>query len=74
MNFIIYHSGFETGHRKVRSTPARRHAASMYLIKSLLDNGIAPNSNVYAELGSTWRFVMRDPTRPRTSWASSSCT
>jgi hypothetical protein len=27
----------------------------------LLDNGIAPNSNVYAELGSTWRTVMGDP-------------
>ncbi len=25
-------------------------------------NGIARNANVYAELGSTWRFVMRDPT------------
>src|SRR5205085_3064403 len=24
-------------------------------------NGIAPGSNVYAELGSTWRFLMRDP-------------
>jgi hypothetical protein len=32
------------------------------LIKSLADNGIPPNANVYAELGSTWRFVMRDPT------------
>lgn len=27
----------------------------------MIDNGIAPNSNVYAELGSTWRFVMREP-------------
>ena len=25
-------------------------------------NGVARNANVYAELGSTWRFVMRDPT------------
>ena len=31
------------------------------LIQSLVDNEIAPNSNVYAELGSTWRFLMRDP-------------
>jgi hypothetical protein len=23
---------------------------------------VRPNSNVYAELGSTWRFLMRDPT------------
>jgi hypothetical protein len=32
------------------------------LIRSVLDNDIGPNANVYAELGSTWRFVMRDPT------------
>jgi hypothetical protein len=24
-------------------------------------NGIPPGANVYAELGSTWRFLMRDP-------------
>ena len=32
------------------------------LIKSVETNGIGRNANVYAELGSTWRFVMRDPT------------
>ena len=26
-----------------------------------MENGVKPNSNVYAELGSTWRFLMRDP-------------
>ena len=30
-------------------------------IKSIEDNEIKPGSNVYAELGSTWRFLMRDP-------------
>jgi hypothetical protein len=33
------------------------------LVKSLQDNGVAPNSNVWAELGSTWRGVMSDPTQ-----------
>ena len=32
------------------------------LIKSVETNGIGRNANVYAELGTTWRFVMRDPT------------
>jgi hypothetical protein len=27
----------------------------------LQKNGVSPGSNVYAELGSTWRFLMRDP-------------
>ncbi|MAA87346.1 MAG: hypothetical protein CME39_06770 [Haliea sp.] len=31
------------------------------MVTSPRDNGIAPNSNVYAELGSTWRYLMRDP-------------
>src|SRR3546814_5674101 len=30
------------------------------LIRSVEENGIARNSNVYAELGSTWRYALRD--------------
>jgi uncharacterized protein len=62
MNFIIYHSGFETGHREGPFDPDRADRGVDTLIKSVVDNGIGPNGNVYAELGSTWRFVMRDPT------------
>jgi uncharacterized protein len=32
------------------------------LIRSMQDNGIGPNQNVYAELGGTWWFLMRNPT------------
>jgi predicted TIM-barrel fold metal-dependent hydrolase len=31
------------------------------LIHSLVENAVKPGGNVYAELGSTWRFLMRDP-------------
>ena len=31
------------------------------MIQSLIDNEVGTNANVYAELGSTWRFLMRDP-------------
>ena len=62
VNFIIYHSGFETGHREAPYDPASAGRGVDTLVKSLKDNGIGPNGNVYAELGSTWRFVMRDPT------------
>ena len=62
VNFIIYHSGFETGHREDLYDPASAGRGVDTLVKSLEDNGIGPNGNVYAELGSTWRFVMRDPT------------
>ena len=62
MNFIIYHSGYEAGTEEGPFDPARAERGVDTLIKSVLDNDIGPNGNVYAELGSTWRFVMRDPT------------
>ncbi len=31
------------------------------LIKSLKDAGIGPNSNVYAEIGTTWYLIMAHP-------------
>jgi uncharacterized protein len=61
VSFLIYHSGFVTG------VPERAYAEGGgrdgidTLIRSLVENGVKPNSNVYAELGSTWRFLMRDP-------------
>ena len=61
VSFLVYHSGFVT------TVPERafegRGAGDGIdtLIRSLIDNDVAPNSNVYAELGSTWRFLMRDP-------------
>jgi uncharacterized protein len=61
MNFIIYHSGFEPGHREGPFDPQAERGIDV-LIRSLQDNDIGPNGNVYAELGSTWRFAMRDPT------------
>jgi uncharacterized protein len=62
VTFIVYHSGYEPSRPEGPYAPnARRVTGVDLLIKSLDDNGIAPNSNVYAELGSTWRHVMKDP-------------
>ncbi|MGE0621733.1 MAG: amidohydrolase family protein [Pseudomonadales bacterium] len=57
--FIVYHSGYVAG--QAEGPYAAANDGVDTLVKSLLDNGIAPNSNVYAELGSTWRFLMREP-------------
>jgi uncharacterized protein len=62
LNFIVYHSGFETRHAEGPFDAAQAERGVDTLIRSLLDNEVGPNGNVYAELGSTWRFVMRDPT------------
>jgi predicted TIM-barrel fold metal-dependent hydrolase len=61
MNFLIYHSGFVAEKAEGPYEGDGSGDGIDTLIKSIVDNEIAPNSNVYAELGSTWRFLMRDP-------------
>jgi predicted TIM-barrel fold metal-dependent hydrolase len=61
VKFLIYHSGFVTTVREQAYDHEARRDGIDTLIRSLLDNGVTPGSNVYAELGSTWRFLMRDP-------------
>ena len=60
MNFLIYHSGFVAGKPEGAYDRARTDGIDA-LVTSLLANDIKPGANVYAELGSTWRFLMRDP-------------
>src|SRR5688572_21426366 len=60
MNFLIYHSGYVT------ETPegpynARRNDGVDRLIRTAIENGIGAGGNIYPELGSTWRTLMRDP-------------
>jgi predicted TIM-barrel fold metal-dependent hydrolase len=59
--FLIYHSGYEPKRKEGPYDPKNAEAGVDSLIKSLQDSGIPPNANVYAELGSTWKLLMRDP-------------
>ncbi|MDQ3148083.1 MAG: amidohydrolase [Actinomycetota bacterium] len=59
--FVVYHSGYETSGDEGPYTEATRDVGVNRLITSLLDAGIGPGGNVYAELGSTWRSVMGAP-------------
>ena len=59
VNFLIYHSGLVTAVPEQAYTPGRDGIDT--LVDSLQKNNVVPGSNVYAELGSTWRFLMRDP-------------
>ncbi|MBH79935.1 MAG: amidohydrolase [Gammaproteobacteria bacterium] len=61
VNFLVYHSGFVASKAEGPYVGNGSGDGIDTLVKSLIDNDIAPNSNVYAELGSTWRFAMRDP-------------
>ena len=62
MTFIVYHSGFEPEGKEGPFDPDFDFSINT-LINALQKNDIGPQGNVYAELGSTWRFVMRDPDR-----------
>ena len=62
INFILYHSGYDTTQREEAFTPGSGKAKGIdVLCQSLIDHGVKPNTNVYSELGSTWRYLMRDP-------------
>lgn len=61
MNFLVYHSSFVPGVDEQEFVDGSGRDGIDTLIQSLVSNNIGTNSNVYAELGSTWRFLMRDP-------------
>jgi len=59
VNFLIYHSGWVPG-KAERAFDSEHNEGIDSLVKSVIENDVA-NKNVYAELGSTWRGLMRDP-------------
>jgi predicted TIM-barrel fold metal-dependent hydrolase len=61
LRFVVYHSGFESGVIEGPYDPSGRGVDR--LVASLRSAGVAPGANVYAELGSTWWNLMRDPTQ-----------
>lgn len=61
LNFLVYHSGFVPGKAETAFAPGAGKDGIDALVQSLLDNDVASNSNVYADLGSTWRMLMQDP-------------
>jgi len=62
VSFIIYHSGYErTGPPEGPYTRSTADRGINRLITAMRREGVGPNQNVYAELGSTWWTVMRRP-------------
>jgi predicted TIM-barrel fold metal-dependent hydrolase len=61
VTFICYHSGFEPGVSEGPYAPELDQGIDR-LIKAYQENGFGPNQgNLYAELGSTWRYYMSKP-------------
>ncbi len=64
VDFIVYHSGYDPDFEEGAYDPNEDDPRGVNeLIRSMEDNGIGPGGNVYAELGSTWRQLMGDPTQ-----------
>ncbi len=63
MDFVVYHSAYEIQTTERAYDPNSTARGVNSLVKAMDDHGIAPNSNVWAELGTTWRETMNDPTQ-----------
>jgi hypothetical protein len=63
IRFVVYHSGYESTGTEGAYTDATAHQGVNRLVTSLRGAGIGPGANVYAELGSTWWALLRDPTQ-----------
>jgi uncharacterized protein len=61
LSFVVYHSGYESGTTEGPYDGADPSGVDR-LISSATSVGIGPGGNIYAELGSTWRAVMGNPT------------
>ena len=57
---LVYHSGYEASKREGPYDPNAEKGVDA-LIRSVEEHGIGKQGNVYAELGSLWREVMKDP-------------
>ena len=59
--FLVYHSGFEADVAEGPYDPSTRDLGVNRLVTTMLDAGIGPNENVYAELGTTWWSLLARP-------------
>ena len=61
MQFVVFHGAGTRTTSKVRTTRTRALGIDTFL-RALDDHGVPPNSNVWVDVGTVWREVLRDPT------------
>lgn len=61
MDFVVYHGAFEIQTREGPYDPTSADVGIDSLVKAMDDLGVAPNTNLWAEVGTTWRETMNDP-------------
>jgi hypothetical protein len=65
LKFLVYHSGWVAGVSENHPYDAAAAAATLQgidrFVRAMEEAGLPPNSNVYAELGTTWRNLLMNP-------------
>jgi predicted TIM-barrel fold metal-dependent hydrolase len=62
MQFVVYHGAYERETTERAYDPGRALVGINSLVKALDDHHLPPNGNVWAELGTTWRETLGNPT------------
>jgi hypothetical protein len=62
MQFVVYHSGFERETTEGPYDPARAQRGTNALLRAMDTHAMPASSNVWCELGTTWRECMSNPT------------
>jgi len=61
MNFVVFHGAWDKDHVEGPYDPNATTGIDT-LLRALDDQGVPPNSNVWVDVGTVWREVLRDPT------------
>jgi hypothetical protein len=61
MNFVVFHGAWEKDHVEGPYDPNSSAGIDTFL-RALDDHDVPPNSNVWVDVGTVWREVLRDPT------------
>jgi predicted TIM-barrel fold metal-dependent hydrolase len=60
MNFVVFHGAWNKNHSEGPYDPNASLGIDTFL-RALDDHGVPPNSNVWVDVGTVWREVLRDP-------------
>jgi uncharacterized protein len=61
MNFVVFHGAWDKDHTEGPYDPSASTGIDTFL-RALDDHNVPPDSNVWVDLGTVWREVLRDPT------------
>ena len=64
MQFVVFHGAWDKSHVEGPYDPTARIGIDTFL-RALDVHGVPPNSNVWVDVGTVWREVLRDPDHRR---------